>query len=110
MDLIDNAPASLDTFNEFAAALADDATFATTIENILNNKADTSTTYTKSEANDLLVQLVNQSTTYMKTAVNATLSAKANQSTTWKNTEENEALSANAHQSFTYTKLEVSTH
>ena len=51
MNLIDKAPSSLDTLNELAAALADDATFATTIQNALNNKADESTTYTKTETN-----------------------------------------------------------
>ena len=54
LNLIDNAPASLDTLNELAAALADDATFATTIQTRLNNKADKSTTYTKTEANAVL--------------------------------------------------------
>ena len=54
LNLIDHAPASLDTLNELAAALAHDATFATTVQNALNNKADKSTTYTKGEAHDLL--------------------------------------------------------
>ncbi len=38
-NLIDAAPAALDTLNEIAAALADDPTFATTITNALSLKA-----------------------------------------------------------------------
>ena len=40
--LIDGAPATLDTLNELAAALADDANFATTVTNSLAGKVDTS--------------------------------------------------------------------
>ena len=39
--LIDGAPATLDTLNELAAALADDANFATTVTNSLAGKVDT---------------------------------------------------------------------
>ena len=52
LNLIDNAPASLDTLNELAAALEDDATYSSVIQNLINNKADKSTTYTKTEAHD----------------------------------------------------------
>ena len=45
--MIYNAPTSVDTLNELAAALAGDATFATTIQNAVQNRADKSTTYTK---------------------------------------------------------------
>jgi len=41
-NLVDSAPATLDTLNELAAALGDDANFSTTITNSLANKADTS--------------------------------------------------------------------
>jgi len=41
-NLVDGAPAMLDTLNELAAALADDANFATTMTTALGNKADTS--------------------------------------------------------------------
>ena len=47
LNLIDNAPASLDTLNELANALADDANFATTIQNQLALKA--SITYVDSQ-------------------------------------------------------------
>jgi len=40
--LVDSAPTTLDTLNELAAALGDDADFATTVTNSLANKADTS--------------------------------------------------------------------
>lgn len=39
--LIDGAPETLDTLNELAAALADDANFATTVTNSLSGKVDT---------------------------------------------------------------------
>lgn len=38
-DLIDNAPSALNTLNELAAALNDDASFSTTITNLINTKA-----------------------------------------------------------------------
>lgn len=38
--LVDSAPAALNTLNELAAAIADDATFANTITNALANKSD----------------------------------------------------------------------
>ena len=41
-NLVDSAPSTLDTLNELAAALGDDANFSTTITNSLANKADLS--------------------------------------------------------------------
>lgn len=41
--LVNSAPAALDTLDELAAALGDDANFATTVTNQLANKLDTST-------------------------------------------------------------------
>jgi hypothetical protein len=41
-NLIDSAPSTLDTLNELAAALGDDANFATTVTNSLANKANLS--------------------------------------------------------------------
>ena len=58
LNLRDNAPASLDTLNELANALADDANFATTIQNQLALKA--SITYVDSQ----LALKANQITTY----------------------------------------------
>lgn len=58
-DLVDSAPATLDTLNELAAALGDDENFASTVTTALSNKSDTSHThddryYTESETNTLL--------------------------------------------------------
>ena len=50
MNLVDNAQASLDTLNEIAATLANDATICNNDWYALHNKADKSTTYTKPEA------------------------------------------------------------
>jgi hypothetical protein len=40
-NVVDSAPAALDTLNELAAALGDDASFATTVNNALATKATT---------------------------------------------------------------------
>jgi hypothetical protein len=50
-DLVDSAPGFLDTLNELAAAIADDANFATTVTNGLALKADI--TYVDGEISDL---------------------------------------------------------
>jgi len=58
-NLVDSAPATLDTLNELAAALGDDANFSTTITNSLANKANTSslaTVATSGSYNDLTNQ------------------------------------------------------
>ena len=55
-NLVDAAPGTLDTLNELAAALGDDANFSTTVTNSLANKADTSslaTVATSGSYNDL---------------------------------------------------------
>jgi len=41
-NLVDSAPSTLDTLNELAAALNDDANFATTVTTALGNKLNTS--------------------------------------------------------------------
>lgn len=51
--LVDSAPAALDTLNELAAALGDDADFATTITNALAGKASTSHTHAISDVTGL---------------------------------------------------------
>ncbi|MFM7984295.1 MAG: hypothetical protein ACKPKO_33725 [Candidatus Fonsibacter sp.] len=60
VNLIDNAPASLNTLNERATALANDATFATNIQNQIALKA--SITYVDGQ----LALKANQLTTYTK--------------------------------------------
>ena len=46
--LVDSAPSTLDTLNELAAALGDDANFATTVTNSIATKQDASTALTTS--------------------------------------------------------------
>lgn len=48
-NLVQGAPGALDTLNELAAALGDDANFATTVTNSLALKANASDVYTKTE-------------------------------------------------------------
>jgi len=55
--LVDSAPAALDTLNELAAALGDDADFATTITNALAGKASTSHTHVISDVTGLQTAL-----------------------------------------------------
>jgi hypothetical protein len=66
--LVDSAPETLDTLNELAAALNDDANFSTTVTNSLANKLDASsasTTYlTQSSASEIYLTQSSASTTY----------------------------------------------
>ena len=50
--LVDSAPSTLNTLNELAEALADDANFSTTILSAIDGKADTVHTHTKSQITD----------------------------------------------------------
>jgi hypothetical protein len=50
-DLVDSAPAMLDTLNELAAAIADNPNYATDVANLVATKADT--TYVDSEISDV---------------------------------------------------------
>jgi hypothetical protein len=50
-DLVDSAPALLDTLNEIAAAIADNPNYATDVANLVATKADTS--YVDTEISDL---------------------------------------------------------
>jgi len=60
-NLVDAAPTALNTLNELAAALGDDANYAATITTALGTKADQSTTYTKTEVNTSLALKANSS-------------------------------------------------
>ena len=51
-NLINSAPSTLDTLSELAAALADDADFATTITQSLSTKAESDHIHTKSDITD----------------------------------------------------------
>lgn len=53
-NLVNSAPATLDTLNELATALGNDANYAATITTALGTKANQSTTYTKTEVNNAL--------------------------------------------------------
>lgn len=52
-EVIDGAPAALDTLNELAAAINDDANFAGTITTALSAKANTNEVYTKTEIQNM---------------------------------------------------------
>ena len=58
--IVDSAPETLNTLNELAAALNDDANFATTVTTALGNKLDIST------ASSIYLTQVNASTTYAR--------------------------------------------
>ena len=55
--LVDSAPTTLDTLNELAAALGDDANFATTVTDALAGKASTSHTHAISDVTSLQTTL-----------------------------------------------------
>lgn len=55
--LIDSAPTALDTLNELAAALGDDADFATTVTNSLAGKADSVHSHAISDVTNLQTAL-----------------------------------------------------
>lgn len=67
-NLIDTAPTTLNTLNELAAAINDDASFASTVTTALGNKLDSSTaasTYlTQNNASSTYLTQSNASTTY----------------------------------------------
>lgn len=51
--IIDGAPAALDTLNELAAAINDDANFASTVTTALGNKANSADVFTKTEIENM---------------------------------------------------------
>jgi len=54
--IVDSAPAALDTLNELAAALGDDANFATTTSNALGNRVQTSSAQALATSNALSIE------------------------------------------------------
>ena len=70
--LVDSAPGTLDTLNELAAALNDDANFSSTVTTALGNKLNIST------ASSIYLTQVNASTTYATTSHNHTLDSLSN--------------------------------
>ncbi|MFM7979499.1 MAG: hypothetical protein ACKPKO_09310 [Candidatus Fonsibacter sp.] len=79
--LKDSAPASLNTLNELAIALANDANFATNLQNQIARKA--SMTYVYGQ----LALKANQLTTYTQTETDVARGLYANQSTAYTKTE-----------------------
>lgn len=84
-NLIDSAPGALDTLNELATALGNDADFASTITTALSGKADSSTTlagygiidaYTSTEVDTLLGDKANSADVYTSTEVDTALDLK----------------------------------
>ena len=55
--MIDSAPSALNTLKELAAALANDANYATTIQNQLATKANVVDVYTKIYIDNLIAKL-----------------------------------------------------
>lgn len=51
--IIDGAPAALDTLNELAAAINDDANFASTVTTALGNKANSADVYSKTDIQNM---------------------------------------------------------
>ena len=74
--IVDSAPSTLNTLNELAAALGDDANYASTITTALGNKLDTST------ASSLYLTQASASTNYLtKTSASSTYLTQVNAST-----------------------------
>ncbi|MFM7987827.1 MAG: hypothetical protein ACKPKO_51795, partial [Candidatus Fonsibacter sp.] len=80
LNLIDNAPASLDTLNELANALANDANYATTVQNQLATKANTSDVYNKLYIDTLIAKYYLKTETYNQTEIYNKLALKLNPS------------------------------
>ena len=91
-NLIDNAPGALDTLNELAIALGNDANFSTTITNILSDKANSADVYTSTEVDTLLSDKANSADVYTSTEVDTLLSDKANSADVYTQTEIDLAL------------------
>ena len=74
--MIGAAPQVLNTFQELANALSNDANYATTVQNQLNLKANQDTTYTKTETDNKLNLKANSSDIYTKTETDNKLNLK----------------------------------
>lgn len=63
--IVDAAPAALDTLNELAAAIGDDANFAGTVTTALSGKAATVHTHSIADITDYVPPVVSYSDTFM---------------------------------------------
>ena len=79
-NIVDSAPATLNTLKELATALNNDQNFSTSVTNLIGTKANQSTTYTNTEVDSNLILQATQSTTYTKTEVDNDLRLKADKS------------------------------
>ena len=79
------------------------------VETALATKANTATTYTKTEVDTALSAKANSADVYSKTAVDTALGNKADKSTTYTKTEVDTALSAKANVAEVYNKSDVDT-
>jgi hypothetical protein len=80
-DLIDSSPETLDTLNEIAAAINDDANFATTVATQLAGKSDVGHTHPQSDivdlASDLALKAPLASPTFTGTVTSSTINSGA---------------------------------
>ena len=90
--IVDSAPETLNTLNELAAALGDDANHVSTMTTLVGTKADQSTTYTKTEVDTSLNLKSDKTTTYTKTEVDTSLNLKSDKTTTYTKTEVDSAV------------------
>lgn len=70
--VIDSSPAALDTLNELAAALGNDANFATTVTNLIGTKANSADVYTSAALDILLSGKANASDVYTRAQIDST--------------------------------------
>ena len=83
-NLVNSAPSTLDTLNELALALGNDASFATTITNALAGKASSSHTHSQSDITNLISDLASKASsthTHAMSDITGLVSALAGKAT-----------------------------
>lgn len=68
-ELVDQAPETLNTLDELAAALGDDPNFATTVTNMIGTKANSADVYTKTQCNNAISTAINEANKVTSTDV-----------------------------------------
>ena len=89
--------------------IGDDYYDVSEVDDLLDLKADKSTTYTKTEVDTALNLKADKSTTYTKTETNNLLAGKADASDTYSKAQVDSKLSLKADKATTYTKTETDT-